>query len=178
MKCSFYNNINLHLILILISFSVGFNEITFALWDMYIPHCGSLFSHFGTSLFSVLRQKHHTHSAYSHQAAQPTDWLTCIIYMKQMPFHQSSNMTKWCVRISCLYSSGPYSQMTNLASEDTLTENASMAFVWFSLWSSATKKNYNIGFLDSFFLIRSDIYRQGILGISTEIPILTANINY
>lgn len=55
MKCSFYNNRNLYLILV--SFSVGFNEITFALWDMYIPLRGSLFCHSGPSRFSVLLQK-------------------------------------------------------------------------------------------------------------------------
>lgn len=59
--------------LILIFFSVGFNEITFALWDMYIPHRGSLFSYSELSMFSVLLQKRHTISSHSDQAYQPTD---------------------------------------------------------------------------------------------------------
>lgn len=46
-------NINLHLIL-LFFFSVGFNEVTLALWDLYIPHYRSVFCHSGPSLFFVL----------------------------------------------------------------------------------------------------------------------------
>lgn len=150
------------------SFSVGFYEIAIALWDMYIPHCGSHICHSGPSLFSVLLEKDQTLSAHSYEAHQLTGWLTC---MKQTHVCLLTWAVTWLSNIP---------EITFL-----LKWPPTHSTMWqWSRWRYPSRKHiYGLFFdfhcdLQQEIQVTLDFLKIFILGMTTKIPGLTASVRF